>query len=471
MTLKGFLFVFVFVPSCVLCRRIRETGEDVETVEVERNIKQENETIETFRRLTNGYDKSIRPNFGTGRPTDVRVDIYVASFDSVRESHMDYSLTLHLRQRWVDTRLRHEGIILPPTSHIIDDIWLPDIIFTNAKEAKFHDITFLNKVVNISENGEVLYITRLSLVLSCAMDFHHFPLDQQKCEMEMESFKYTEDELQYRWVDDEPAEFHGNHMKLPQYDISGIHIGTCNKVLKTGAYSCIVVEYLFSRNIGYYLLQTYIPSILLVVMSWVSFWIEIKSSPARVALGVTTVLTMITATNGVREDLPHVSYVKAIDVWFAVCLIFVIGALLEFAIVHHFSVTKVKKKNQWTNSPTKYDISDNAEIESCIKLTIVDKTFDDNENDGRQRYDHRRKNYHDPVTPPGSPPYDTQANQHGEVSILGSCCHTDKKEDSYLFGKKIDMFCRFAFPLTFMIFNIGYWGYYVRSKEEGMFDV
>ncbi|XP_033096443.1 glycine receptor subunit alpha-4-like [Anneissia japonica] len=471
MHINGFIcFALVFYPSFALRRNNRETVRDVENTSVERNLKQENETIETFQRLINGYDKQIRPYFGTGQPTNVLVDIYVASFDSIRESHMDYSLTLHLRQRWTDPRLRHEGTFLPPTSHIIDDIWLPDLIFTNAKESKFHDITFLNKVVNISETGEVLYITRLSLLLSCAMDFHHFPLDQQKCEMEMESFKYTTDELQYYWVHEEPAEFHGNHMKLPQYEISGIHIGECNKVLKTGKYSCIVVEYLFSRNIGYYLLQTYIPSILLVVMSWVSFWIEIKSSPARVALGVTTVLTMITATNGVREDLPHVSYVKAIDIWFAACLIFVIGALLEFAIVHHFSVTKVKNKNQWTNSPTKYATSDNADVESCIKLTIVDKSFDnENADDGRRRHD-RRKNYRD-TAPPRSPPYDTQANQHGQVSILGSCCHGEKKDDSYRFGKKIDMFCRFAFPLAFFIFNVAYWGYYVKSKEEPSFDI
>ena len=40
--------------------------------------------------------------------------------------------------------------------------------------------------------------------------------------------------------------------------------------------------------------QVYIPSSLIVVMSWVSFWLNRGAAPARVSLGVTTVLTMTT---------------------------------------------------------------------------------------------------------------------------------------------------------------------------------
>ena len=55
--------------------------------------------------------------------------------------------------------------------------------------------------------------------------------------------------------------------------------------------------------------------------------------PARISLGVTCILTMTTQSSGIRQTLPPVSYVKAIDVWMLVCLMFVFGALLEFAFV------------------------------------------------------------------------------------------------------------------------------------------
>ena len=54
------------------------------------------------------------------------------------------------------------------------------------------------------------------------------------------------------------------------------------------------------------LYQVYVPSSLIVVMSWVSFYLDRKSAPARVGLGVTTVLTMVTLMGSVNRC--HVTY-------------------------------------------------------------------------------------------------------------------------------------------------------------------
>jgi len=45
-------------------------------------------------------------------------------------------------------------------------------------------------------------------------------------------------------------------------------------------------------HLGYHLFHTYIPSALIVVMSWISFWIKPEAIPARVTLGVTSLLTL-----------------------------------------------------------------------------------------------------------------------------------------------------------------------------------
>ena len=119
------------------------------------------------------------------------------------------------------------------------------------------------------------------------------------------------------------------HSRLPSQ--------TQTRARPTGEYSCLKVDLLFKREFSYYLIQIYIPCCMLVIVSWVSFWLDQGAVPARVSLGVTTLLTMATQTSGINASLPPVSYTKAIDVWTGVCLTFVFGALLEFALVNYAS--------------------------------------------------------------------------------------------------------------------------------------
>jgi anionic glutamate receptor len=76
---------------------------------------------------------------------------------------------------------------------------------------------------------------------------------------------------------------------------------------------------------------------MLVIVSWVSFWLPRTAVPARVTLGVTTLLTMTTQASGINAKLPPVSYSKAIDIWTGSCLTFIFGALLEFAVVTYMA--------------------------------------------------------------------------------------------------------------------------------------
>ncbi len=58
-----------------------------------------------------------------------------------------------------------------------------------------------------------------------------------------------------------------------------------------------------------WLFQVYMPSIIVIVISWVSFWINIEAVPARVSIGLLTVLTMTTQSSGARGSLPKVRLV------------------------------------------------------------------------------------------------------------------------------------------------------------------
>lgn len=122
------------------------------------------------------------------------------------------------------------------------------------------------------------------------------------------------------------------------------------------------MDLLFKREFSYYLIQIYIPCCMLVIVSWVSFWLDQSAVPARVSLGVTTLLTMATQTSGINASLPPVSYTKAIDVWTGVCLTFVFGALLEFALVNYASRSDTHRD----------DMSKKCDLERTVSMDVGD---------------------------------------------------------------------------------------------------
>lgn len=60
------------------------------------------------------------------------------------------------------------------------------------------------------------------------------------------------------------------------------------------------VDLLFKREFSYYLIQIYIPCCMLVIVSWVSFWLDQSAVPARVSLGMNYYQSII-------SELSHVN--------------------------------------------------------------------------------------------------------------------------------------------------------------------
>ena len=76
----------------------------------------------------------------------------------------DYSMSMFLRQRWNDTRLKYPeqpGLkSLELDTRMIGNIWVPDLYFLNEKKAIFHEITVPNRLMHIYPDGSVFYSMR-----------------------------------------------------------------------------------------------------------------------------------------------------------------------------------------------------------------------------------------------------------------------------------------------------------------------
>ncbi|XP_043560222.1 gamma-aminobutyric acid receptor subunit alpha-3-like isoform X3 [Chiloscyllium plagiosum] len=291
-------------------------------------------------RLLDGYDNRLRPGLGES-VTEVKTDIYVTSFGPVSDTDMEYTVDVFFRQSWKDERLKFKGPmrILPLNNLLASKIWTPDTFFHNGKKSVAHNMTTPNKLLRLVDNGTLLYTMRLTINAECPMHLEDFPMDTHACPLKFGSYAYTRSEVVYVWThgQKESVVVAEDGSRLNQYDLLGQTVGMEIIQSNTGEYIIMTTHFHLKRKIGYFVIQTYLPCIMTVILSQVSFWLNRESVPARTVFGVTTVLTMTTLSISARNSLPKVAYATAMDWFIAVCYAFVFSALIEFATVNYFT--------------------------------------------------------------------------------------------------------------------------------------
>ncbi|XP_062559941.1 glutamate-gated chloride channel isoform X10 [Armigeres subalbatus] len=394
------------------------------------------------------YDARIRPSGinGTDGPAIVRINLFVRSIMTISDIKMEYSVQLTFREQWLDERLKFNDIggrLKYLTLTEANRVWMPDLFFSNEKEGHFHNIIMPNVYIRIFPYGSVLYSIRISLTLACPMNLKLYPLDRQVCSLRMASYGWTTADLVFLWKEDDPVQVVKN-LHLPRFTLEKFLTDYCNSKTNTGEYSCLKVDLLFKREFSYYLIQIYIPCCMLVIVSWVSFWLDQGAVPARVSLGVTTLLTMATQTSGINASLPPVSYTKAIDVWTGVCLTFVFGALLEFALVNYASRSADRAADiQRENMKKKRREMEQVSLDAASDLLDTDS----NATFAMLR----------------------QCEVHMQAPKRPNCCRTwwsrfPTRQCSR--SKRIDVISRITFPLVFALFNLVYWSTYLFREED-----
>ncbi|KAG7333908.1 hypothetical protein KOW79_002315 [Hemibagrus wyckioides] len=419
----------------------------------------------TIQKLMKGYNKYLRPFFDNG-PVTVGMSLDIASIDTISEINMDYTATIFLRQRWTDERLVFEGNkSLSLDGRLVELLWVPDTFIVDSKKSFLHDITVENRLIRIFPNGTVLYALRITTTVACNMDLTKYPMDKQTCTLQLESWGYNVNDVMFYWARGNDSVSGLDTLRLAQYTVEDHYTSASEAVYETGNYPKLIFHFELKRSILYFILETYVPSSLLVVLSWVSFWISQSSVPARICIGVTTVLTMTTLMMGARTSLPNANcFIKAIDVYLGICFSFIFGALIEYAVAHFCTL-----QHPDCNSALTHMQDCEEEINGIVTTIASDSS--------RAK---RRKDSPTPAptaTPIGEPDLMAQTPSHAEprtpealedplnrcirnLSLIRkmlrsvNCCHVENPH-------YIDNYSRVTFPLSFVVVNLLYWTYYL----------
>nr|BAX77837.1 pH-sensitive chloride channel 1 isoform 45 [Bombyx mori] len=389
------------------------------------------------------YDKRLLP------PVDgvltVNVSVLLLSLASPDESSLKYEVEFLLQQQWYDPRLRYSNqshYDYLNAIHHHEDIWLPDtyfIMYGDFKEYSEHSrdpIIPMHFALRIYRNGTINYLMRRHLILSCQGRLNIFPFDDPLCSFALESISYEQSAITYVWKNDEDTLRKSPSLTtLNAYLIQNQTIPCPIKASWRGNYSCLRVDLIFTRDRSFYFTTVFIPGIILVTSSFITFWLEWNAVPARVMIGVTTMLNFFTTSNGFRSTLPVVSNLTAMNVWDGVCMCFIYASLLEFVCVNYVGRKRplhnvVYRPGENPVTQPKRESTGAADLVSCTACT----------------------------GPPGSC---THTANNGGVS---EPCFVQvrKKEPPHPIrvAKTIDVIARITFPTAYAVFLIFFFIHY-----------
>lgn len=378
---------------------------------------------------------------------------------------MDVQLTF--RQEWNDSRLRYDDqrisrekfeYITVPNSNMI---WTPNLFFANELKGFTHALMQPNEMVRVFPNGEVLYSKRISLKLTCRMDFKKFPFDRQTCTIMMASCECisensinfnkfvcnfwnfetdakTTEALLFWWKETAPVQSSKN-LYLKNFVLGGYRIEYCTSGTNTGEYSCLKVDLMFDRNFYPYWTKIFVPSILIHILAWIPFWFgdnspedksskeksskegkskekcskNDKSTKKRFVLSLTALVLMIWFSVTISPiDSPEGVTCNRKSMWMGFIMLMNFVSFLHVCYLEKYgrSATCWGKKDKHSN-----DANDDAEK---VPLQDEDATEKREEHSGKKK--------------------------------LASMIQKSKSVDCATWG-------RILYPLIFIIFNIFYW--------------
>uniref|UniRef100_A0A1I8AN49 Ligand-gated ion channel 50 n=1 Tax=Steinernema glaseri TaxID=37863 RepID=A0A1I8AN49_9BILA len=397
--------------------------------------------------LLQDYDKATFPS---NHSIDVQAEVTIQDIGSLSEITSSFIVDLWFSQIWTDPRLVYSHLscktnlsldesvaqkICCKTNLSLDEsvaqkIWSPNICFINSKDTYIHMSPEANILLIIYPNGTIFLNHRMRVHGRCNMRLENFPLDTQKCQLTLESCGYSIAEVRLHWMPWSPVTVASEHFQLPDFRFVNFTYERHIKQYTAGSWDQLTLHFTFKRLYGFYILQAYLPSYLSVFISWISFYIDSKALPARIILGVNALMALTFQMGNVVKNLPRVSYVKAIDLWFFVCVSFIFMSLCELAVVGFLDKvhdTKQKKK-----------VKAARKMKTMMVGQVADGMF---------------------------------------LALSGDPAGNDEVVDSYFrrsqnlsqlrrikigrLGNKVDFCCARMFPLLFATFNVFYWFYYL----------
>ena len=291
-----------------------------------------------------------RPAGGAG-PTQISTEIWAVDISSIDSAQQSFTADIAVILRWKDARLAHTGT--GAAHYALDQIWTPRVGIANETSSV---VRKLPESVEVDADGTVVYRQRYVGAFTQPLHLQSFPFDKQTFRLHLVAVRYSPAEVKFvpdqKWIEAGLKQGGGisPSITLPDWTINKWDIKTLNYSLVPGIeYSGYIFEFTASRNVQHYILKVILPLILIVMMSWIVFWIDPRETSSQISVAITSMLTLIAYRFAIDSQLPRLAYTTRLDAFILTSTLLVFFCLIEVL------VTTILHNNQRTAPAKKID--------------------------------------------------------------------------------------------------------------------
>jgi hypothetical protein len=236
--------------------------------------------------------------------------------DAEQTAFVDFALWVS----WHDESLASPGS--PARFFRTNQIWVPNLQVMNS-------LTLTNRrvdVVEVDESGNAHYRRRLVGTISIPRDLSDFPVDEHRLRLAVVAAGMNRD---LEITIDEQLTGQMESFSIQEWDV-GPGSAEISAFSAAGeSFPMLSYEWGVSRKFGYYFWKVIVPLAMVVMMSWVVFWLDPKQAGPQICIAATSILTLIAYRFTLGFLVPRLSYLTRLDIFITGASLLVFAALVE----------------------------------------------------------------------------------------------------------------------------------------------
>ena len=261
---------------------------------------------------------------------DVEVKMVLLDVDEIDNVKQTFTANLATAMRWQDHSLAHQG---PGSiSKPLTDIWYPSVQILNQQRL----VATFPKVVEILPDGTVVYRQRYWGNFSQPLELKSFPFDTQKLKVIVANVGFGMQSVRLLPSSDSgiSEKFSMPDWTVTEWDFAAVDlpIEENDAPVKGMVFSLDV-----KRDTSYFKYKVIFPLVLIVMMSWMVFWIDPSLVATQISVSVTAMLTMIAYRFALAGLIPRLAFLTSLDFFVLVSTLAVFISMIEVLFTAHLA--------------------------------------------------------------------------------------------------------------------------------------